>query len=84
MFTQPLMYQRIKRHPNVLDQYTKQILQEGVADEAYIVEEQKKYTAILENAHQEAAKVTYVRNRDWLDSPWDDFFKVRLGVECSW
>lgn len=82
MFTQPLMYQRIKRHPNVLDQYTQKILQEGVADEAYIVEEQKKYTAILENAHQEAAKVQYIRNRDWLDSPWDDFFKVRLGVEC--
>lgn len=29
----------------------------------------------MENAHEEATKIKNVRNRDWLDSPWDDFFR---------
>ncbi len=36
-----------------------------------------KYSQILEDAYEGARKVTYARNRDWLDSPWDDFFKKR-------
>lgn len=31
----------------------------------------------MEEAYESAQKVTYLRNRDWLDSPWDDFFKKR-------
>lgn len=31
----------------------------------------------MEDAYENAQKVQYVRNRDWLDSPWDDFFKKR-------
>ena len=33
MFTQPLMYQRIKQTKPVLEQYQKKILAEGVADQ---------------------------------------------------
>lgn len=29
----------------------------------------------MEDAYEGAKKITSVRNRDWLDSPWDDFFK---------
>ena len=36
MFTQPLMYQRIKTTKNVLDRYQKQMLASGVADETYV------------------------------------------------
>jgi 2-oxoglutarate dehydrogenase complex dehydrogenase (E1) component-like enzyme len=42
---------------------------------AYITEELTKYGQILEDAYESAQKVTCVRNRDWLDSPWDDFFR---------
>lgn len=31
----------------------------------------------MEEAYEAAQKETYVRHRDWLDSPWDDFFKRR-------
>jgi 2-oxoglutarate dehydrogenase E1 component len=36
MFTQPLMYQRIKQLPPLLDTYQKHILAEGVANEQYV------------------------------------------------
>ncbi|KAL3079716.1 hypothetical protein niasHS_013998 [Heterodera schachtii] len=75
MFTQPLMYQRIRQTKPLLDQYQKKILAEGIADQEYVDEELKKYGAILENAHESAKQVTELRNRDWLDSPWDDFFR---------
>lgn len=34
MLTQPLMYKRIKTHPNVLTIYTEKLLREGVITEA--------------------------------------------------
>ncbi|VDK27511.1 unnamed protein product [Gongylonema pulchrum] len=77
MFTQPLMYQRIKNTTQLLGAYQKQILAEGVANEQYVKDEVTKYNALLEDAYDAAQKVTYVRHRDWLDSPWDDFFKTR-------
>jgi 2-oxoglutarate dehydrogenase E1 component len=75
MFTQPLMYQRIKQTKPVLEQYQKKILGECVADQEYVDDEFSKYGAILEEAYESAKKITTVRNRDWLDSPWDDFFR---------
>nr|CAD2130419.1 unnamed protein product [Meloidogyne enterolobii] len=75
MFTQPLMYQRIKQTKPVLEQYQKKILAEGVADQEYVDDEFSKYGSILEEAYESAKKITTVRNRDWLDSPWDDFFR---------
>jgi|UniRef100_A0AC35EUT8 2-oxoglutarate dehydrogenase E1 component len=77
MFTQPLMYQRIKKTKPVLEKYQTKIIGEGVADEKYIKDELAKYGQILEDAYEAAQKITHVRNRDWLDSPWDDFFKNR-------
>ncbi|CAD5218540.1 unnamed protein product [Bursaphelenchus okinawaensis] len=75
MFTQPLMYQRIKQTKPILDLYQKSIISEGAADENYVKEELNKYGQIMEDAYEEAKKITTVRNRDWLDSPWDDFFR---------
>ncbi|KIH60595.1 oxoglutarate dehydrogenase (succinyl-transferring), E1 component [Ancylostoma duodenale] len=77
MFTQPLMYQKIKQMPTALEKYQEHIINEGVANEQYVKDELTKYGQILEEAYENAQKVTYVRNRDWLDSPWDDFFKRR-------
>ncbi|TMS38900.1 hypothetical protein L596_005524 [Steinernema carpocapsae] len=77
MFTQPLMYQRVKETKPILDLYRKKIIAEGVANEQYVKDELTKYGQILEDAYEDAQKVTFVRHRDWLDSPWDDFFKKR-------
>ena len=90
MFTQPLMYQKIKQTKTALEKYQEKIISDGVANEQYVKvclilvqftclvqEELTKYGSILDEAYENAQKVTYVRNRDWLDSPWDDFFKKR-------
>ncbi|KAK6029225.1 putative oxoglutarate dehydrogenase, E1 component [Ostertagia ostertagi] len=77
MFTQPLMYQKIKQQPTALEKYQEHIITEGVANEQYVKDELTKYGQILEEAYENAQQVTYLRNRDWLDSPWDDFFKRR-------
>ncbi|PIO56420.1 hypothetical protein TELCIR_22181, partial [Teladorsagia circumcincta] len=77
MFTQPLMYQKIKQQPTALEKYQEHITHEGVVNEQYIKDELTKYGQILEDAYENAQKVSYLRNRDWLDSPWDDFFKHR-------
>ncbi|VIO87576.1 2-oxoglutarate dehydrogenase E1 component, mitochondrial precursor, putative [Brugia malayi] len=77
MFTQPLMYQRVKKTKPVLAIYQKQILAENVVNEQYVEDEVNKYNAVLEDAYQEAQKVAYLRHRDWIDSPWDTFFKKR-------
>ncbi|TKR81793.1 hypothetical protein L596_015611 [Steinernema carpocapsae] len=77
MFTQPLMYQRVKENKPILDLYRKKIIAEGVANEQYVKDELTKYGQILEAAYEDAQKVSFVRHRDWLDSPWDDFFKKR-------
>lgn len=36
MLTQPLMYKRIKSHPNVLKIYSDKLLTEGIIDETFI------------------------------------------------
>jgi len=77
MFTQPLMYQRIKKIKPVLEIYQKSIVSEGVASEQYVKEELNKYGQILESAHEQSKKITESRNRDWLDSPWDAFFYAK-------
>lgn len=46
-------------------------------------EEIGKYNAVLEEAYSEAQKVTCIRNRDWLDSPWDAFFMKRDPLKSS-
>uniref|UniRef100_A0AAF5PIJ3 2-oxoglutarate dehydrogenase, mitochondrial n=3 Tax=Wuchereria bancrofti TaxID=6293 RepID=A0AAF5PIJ3_WUCBA len=77
MFTQPLMYQRVRKTKPVLAIYQKQILAENVVNEQYVEDEVNKYNTLLEDAYQEAQKVAYLRHRDWIDSPWDTFFKKR-------
>uniref|UniRef100_A0AC35TYH7 Oxoglutarate dehydrogenase (succinyl-transferring) n=1 Tax=Rhabditophanes sp. KR3021 TaxID=114890 RepID=A0AC35TYH7_9BILA len=77
-FTQPLMYERIRKTKTVLEKYHKQIVANGAADDDYVKEELKKYGNILETAYEEAQKVTHTRHRDWLCdnySVWEPIFK---------
>lgn len=38
MITQPLMYKRIKSHPNVLTIYSDRLIKDGVIDEGFVKE----------------------------------------------
>lgn len=83
MFTQPLMYTKIRKQIPVLDQYAKRMLEEGVVTEKEIEEEKEKYEIILQEAFRNAEKETKTFNRDWLDSPWSGFFGQRSPMKCD-
>ncbi|KAG5443699.1 2-oxoglutarate dehydrogenase, mitochondrial [Clonorchis sinensis] len=90
MFTQPLMYKRIKQQATVLDQYSKKLVAEGIVTEDEYKAEIEKYDKICEDAYELAKKQTVTYNRSWLDSPWHGFFEKRdpmvlpdTGVEIS-
>uniref|UniRef100_A0A5S6QVX4 2-oxoglutarate dehydrogenase complex component E1 n=1 Tax=Trichuris muris TaxID=70415 RepID=A0A5S6QVX4_TRIMR len=76
-FTQPLMYERIQHTKPVLERYIDRLVQLGIASEQYVETETDHYRQIMEEAYNTAQKELYIRNRDWLDSPWDEFFKKR-------
>ncbi|XP_050585584.1 2-oxoglutarate dehydrogenase, mitochondrial-like isoform X2 [Bombus affinis] len=74
MLTQPLMYKRIKTHPNVLTIYTEKLLREGVITEAIAKEETEKYFDYCETEFEKAKTIDSLHLSDWHDIPWSDFF----------
>lgn len=77
MFTQPLMYKKIKQTPLLLKKYSDKLINEGVITREEYESEVAKYDKICEEAYQAARKETVLQNRLWLDSPWSGFFDHR-------
>lgn len=76
LFTQPLMYKKIKTHPKVVDTYAKTLIDEGVLKSEDEVEEMRTaYRTHLET--EMAAADAFLPNKaDWLDGKW-------AGIERS-
>ncbi|XP_065910011.1 2-oxoglutarate dehydrogenase complex component E1-like isoform X2 [Dysidea avara] len=72
-YTQPRMYSVIEEHPNVLEQYSKQLLDQGVVSQQEFESEKAKYDKICDEAHSKANDEIKTLSH-WLDSPWKDFF----------
>lgn len=83
MFTQPLMYTKIRKQSTLLDIYSRKLLDEGVVSEKEIEEEKERYESILSEAYKNAEKEDKSYNRDWLDSPWSGFFGERDPIKCD-
>ena len=60
MFTQPIMYSIIKKHPNVLDLYSKKLIEQGVSTKEETQAVVDKYERICEEAFKKAAEETQV------------------------
>lgn len=75
MFTQPIMYTKIRKQVPVMDQYSKKLLDERIVDHAEIDDVKTKYENILQDAYKNAKQDTTYFNKNWLDSPWDGFFE---------
>ena len=86
LFTQPLMYKRIKGHPTVVEQYSKRLVDEGVLTQDQIDGMKGEFRAHLEREFQTAE--SYKPNKaDWLDGRWsgvgfadDDARRGNTGV----
>ncbi|XP_049793383.1 2-oxoglutarate dehydrogenase complex component E1-like [Schistocerca nitens] len=83
MFTQPLMYQKIKKTKPVLVKYAHKLINEGVVTAEEVKDVHDKYEKICEEALENARKETHIKYKDWLDSPWSGFFEGKDPMRVS-
>lgn len=83
MFTQPIMYQIIKKHKNVLDIYSKKLIDEGVVTKDEVDAVIDKYDKICEEAYKKAGEEKQTYHKHWLDSPWSGFFEGKDPMKGS-
>lgn len=83
MFTQPLMYTKIRKTEAAVHKYAKQLIEEKVVTEDDVKALWDKYDNILSEAYKNTEKEVKMYNRDWLDSPWHGFFGTRSEHKCD-
>ncbi|XP_045764601.1 2-oxoglutarate dehydrogenase, mitochondrial isoform X2 [Maniola jurtina] len=83
MFTQPLMYQKIRKTKPVLEKYADQLISEGVVTAEEVKDVKDKYEKICEEAYNQAKQETHIKYKDWLDSPWSGFFEGKDPLKMS-
>ncbi|KAJ9441138.1 hypothetical protein DIPPA_25191 [Diplonema papillatum] len=72
MFTQPVMYKTIKKHPTVLTRYERQLVSEGVVTEAEAADVKKKIDSMYRDEYQKARDYK-PHKADWLESRWEHY-----------
>ncbi len=90
MFTQPLMYSAIKKHPTTVTLYSKRLVDEGVLSQPEVDQMRGDFRAHLESEF--SASKDYKPNKaDWLDGRWsamgfaeDDARRGNTSVEIQW
>ncbi|NEU10551.1 2-oxoglutarate dehydrogenase E1 component [Methylobacterium sp. BTF04] len=79
-FTQPKMYQRIRKHPTALETYGKKLVAEGVLSQEQLDGRKAEFRAVLDGELEVAGN--YKSNKaDWLDGRWAGFKAVREDVD---
>ncbi len=78
MFTNPVMYTRIKKQKTTLQLYTERLVKDGLIAEGEIEDMKAAFQAML-NAEFEAGKDYKPNKADWLDGRWSHL--DREGVE---
>jgi 2-oxoglutarate dehydrogenase E1 component len=89
LFTQPIMYRKIKQHPTAVALYAKQLVEEGVLSESQVDEMRAQFRAHLDTEFKNADG--YKPNKaDWLDGRWsglslaqDDERRGVTGVDIA-
>jgi 2-oxoglutarate dehydrogenase E1 component len=89
LFTQPLMYKKIKAHPSVVEIYSKKLIDEGVIDQAGVDEMRATFRGHLDAEFKESD--AFKPNKaDWLDGRWsqigvpdDEARRGNTGVELE-
>ncbi|MEL7452755.1 MAG: 2-oxoglutarate dehydrogenase E1 component, partial [Pseudomonadota bacterium] len=86
MFTQPVMYTKIKSHRSTREIYAERLIAEGTLSKAEVDAEIAHFEALLDTAFEDA-KTLDIQEADWLDGEWkgfrlpdDDDRRGRTGV----
>jgi 2-oxoglutarate dehydrogenase E1 component len=69
LFTQPLMYKKIKQHPSVIELYSKRLIEEGVITQDGIDEMKVQFRSHLDSEFKESDGFK-PNKADWLDGRW--------------
>ena len=69
MFTQPLMYKKIKGHPPVQKLYADRLISQGVISREEVTKWNSEFEQFLDDEF-EAGKVYKADRADWLDGKW--------------
>ena len=69
MFTNPVMYQKIKSHKTTLSLYTERLVQDGLIPEGEIEDMKASFQSFLHDEF-EAGKEYRPNKADWLDGKW--------------
>ncbi|XP_012260678.2 2-oxoglutarate dehydrogenase complex component E1 isoform X2 [Athalia rosae] len=83
MFTQPLMYRKIRNTPPGLTLYADRLISENVVTPEEVKDVKGKYEKICEDAYNNAKQETHIKYKDWLDSPWSGFFEGKDPLKSS-
>jgi 2-oxoglutarate dehydrogenase E1 component len=75
MFTNPVMYKRIKKHKTTLQIYTERLVADGLIPEGEVEDLKAAFQAHL-NEEFEAGKVFKPNKADWLDGRWSHLDKL--------
>ncbi|WP_238256548.1 2-oxoglutarate dehydrogenase E1 component, partial [Methylorubrum podarium] len=79
-FTQPKMYQRIRKHPTALETYGKKLVAQGDVTQEQLDARKAEFRSMLEGELDVAGG--YKPNKaDWLDGRWSGFKAVREDVD---
>jgi 2-oxoglutarate dehydrogenase E1 component len=72
MFTQPIMYKRIKGHPSTREIYSNRLISEGIVTADDVSAEVGKFADKLDKAFEDGKSID-VQEPDWLDGEWKGF-----------
>ncbi|SMX47227.1 2-oxoglutarate dehydrogenase E1 component [Maliponia aquimaris] len=78
MFTNPIMYNKIKKQKTTLTLYTERLVKDGLIPEGEIEDMKAAFQAQL-NEDFEAGKVYRPNKADWLDGRWSHLDKQKQG-----
>jgi 2-oxoglutarate dehydrogenase E1 component len=86
MFTQPVMYTKIKGHESTREIYARRLVEEGLVEESAVKQQIKDFEDFLDKAFDEG-KDFETTKADWLDGEWsglglpeDDERRGKTGV----
>jgi 2-oxoglutarate dehydrogenase E1 component len=68
-FTQPLMYEAIRKHPPISKLYADRLIAEGQIDQAWVDKNEGDFVAYLEEEF-EAGKAYKANKADWFEGEW--------------
>ncbi|HSG37301.1 MAG TPA: 2-oxoglutarate dehydrogenase E1 component, partial [Paracoccaceae bacterium] len=78
MFTNPVMYNRIKKHKTTLQLYTERLVADGLIPEGEIEDMKAAFQAQL-NEEFEAGRTFKPNKADWLDGRWSHMDRQKQG-----